>query len=308
MKIKPRMVLPFLVAVLALFFFIFNINISETLQTISKTNLYLYSIAFVMAYLALAARSYRWKLLLKNMDFHAKFKDVFEIYFLSVFVNCLLPAKMGDVYRGHKLKKNYEVSMSKTVGTVFVERIVDIVFLVAMISVSGFFLFGSQLPEEIASGMKVAYLLAALLIAMLFSIRKWRKRIIGLLPGRMGGYLERFESGCSLSLERRRLKILATTLLIWSIDLVRIFIVAKAIGVDLPILVLLFILPTIALLTALPLTPAGLGAVELSVTGILVLTGLNVNVAASIAILERLLSYWSYIFFGALLYTFSKKS
>ncbi len=52
-----------------------------------------------------------------------------EILFLSWFVNCLVPAKLGDLYRAWLLKGNYGGSASRTVGTVFIERIADIIVI-----------------------------------------------------------------------------------------------------------------------------------------------------------------------------------
>lgn len=308
MKFKLRMLASFVIALIALYFLYTNINLGEILEIIGKTNLSIYILAFIFSYLGILARVYRWDLLLKNIDVQGKLRDVFEVYFLSMFANCLLPAKLGDVYRGHLAKKNFNVSMSKTIGTVFVERIVDIVSLVALLSISGFLLFGSQIPENIMTGLKIVYTIAGVLVVSIILMKKQRERIISLLPGKVGDYFERFETGCSMSLRKRRLGITWTTALVWLFDLTRLFLVTRALGLDVPLEVIIFILPAMALLTALPITPAGLGAVELTITGILVLVGFDINVAASVAILERIIDYWSYVFFGALLYMFSKKT
>ena len=41
---------------------------------------------------------------------------------ISWFVNCVVPAKLGDVYRAYLLKINSDASLSRTFGTVFIER------------------------------------------------------------------------------------------------------------------------------------------------------------------------------------------
>ena len=43
-------------------------------------------------------------------------RDATEILFLSWFVNCLVPAKLGDLYRAYLLRANYGASISRTVG------------------------------------------------------------------------------------------------------------------------------------------------------------------------------------------------
>jgi uncharacterized protein (TIRG00374 family) len=67
-------------------------------------------------------------------------------------------------------------------------------------------------------------------------------------------------------------------------------------------------------LTTLPITPAGLGFVESAVVGILLLAsraglvaGIDENLAASVAILDRTISYWSLIVVGLAVYLLSKR-
>jgi uncharacterized protein (TIRG00374 family) len=56
------------------------------------------------------------------------------------------------------------------------------------------------------------------------------------------------------------------------------------------------------LLTVVPLTPAGLGFVELGVVGMLTVLGIGQQTAASIALLDRVVAYWSVIVVGAIVY------
>ena len=47
-----------------------------------------------------------------------------------------------------------------------------------------------------------------------------------------------------------------------------------------------------SLVSALPITPSGLGAVEFAIVGVFVLVGVDAGVVAGIAILDRAISYW----------------
>lgn len=77
----------------------------------------------------------------------------------------------------------------------------------------------------------------------------------------------------------------------------------------------LFIALASALLTVLPFTPSGLGVVESGIVLVLLLAsemGLLPEVsrgqALSVALLDRLVAYWSLLFFGIVVYVFSKKT
>jgi hypothetical protein len=100
--------------------------------------------------------------------------------------------------------------------------------------------------------------------------------------------------------------ILALSFLIWILESARLFFVADATGIELSFGVAIFIALAASLLTAFP-TPAGLGAVELGIAGLLILFGIEKEIAISIALLDRLISYWSILVFGGILYAFKGK-
>ena len=63
-----------------------------------------------------------------------------------------------------------------------------------------------------------------------------------------------------------------------------------------------------SLLTAVPLSPAGLGIVEAGVVGVLTVAyGVPLPEATAIALLDRVISVFSVIVLGSIAYLFSKK-
>ncbi len=69
-------------------------------------------LAFAAYYATFPVRGYRWKYVLEKSGMPLPFKDATEILFLSWFVNCLVPAKLGDLYRAYLLRANYAASIS----------------------------------------------------------------------------------------------------------------------------------------------------------------------------------------------------
>ena len=59
-----------------------------------------------MFYARLPVARPRWTLLLRGTGFRIGTQDSTEIIFLSWLVNCVVPAKLGDVYRAYLLKIN----------------------------------------------------------------------------------------------------------------------------------------------------------------------------------------------------------
>ena len=60
-----------------------------------------------------------------------------------------MPAKLGDVYRAYLLKMNSVASLSRTFGTVFIERILDIFAIAILGLAAGFWSFRDGLPPAI---------------------------------------------------------------------------------------------------------------------------------------------------------------
>ena len=86
-----------------------NIDVGELIAGIRQANPLLLLAAFVVFYAGFPLRGMRWALLLRGTGFRIGLRDATEILFLSWLVNCLVPAKLGDVYRAYLLKLNSPV-------------------------------------------------------------------------------------------------------------------------------------------------------------------------------------------------------
>jgi uncharacterized protein (TIRG00374 family) len=107
----------------------------------------------------------------------------------------------------------------------------------------------------------------------------------------------------------------ALTGVAWAGEVARLYLVTRSLGLDgIAQSVIVFVALASALVTTLPLTPAGLGFAEGAIVGVFLLAaraGLAPNVdehaAASIALLDRGISYWSLIAVGLVVYPLSRR-
>ena len=99
------------------------------------------------------------------------------------------------------------------------------------------------------------------------------------------------------------------TVLIWATEGMRLWLVIQALGlpgVSMGISGAFFVAFIGSLLTAVPLSPAGLGTVELGVVGVLTLAyGLPTQEATTIVLVDRLISVFSIIVIGSIVYLVS---
>ena len=157
-----------------------------------------------MFYLGFPLRGLRWSMLLRGTGFRIGVKDSTEILYLSWLVNCLVPAKLGDVYRAYLLRINSDASLSRTFGTVFIERILDI-FTIAHPRDRGRLLELPQRPARRRSRWcsAIAIVIVVLLAVALFTLRNFGRRILVALPfpQRVVEFYDRFEQGVFGALE-----------------------------------------------------------------------------------------------------------
>lgn len=271
--------------------------------------------AFVIFYAGFPLRGMRWAVLLRGTGLRIPVKDSTEIIFLSWLVNCVVPAKLGDVYRAYLLKINSTASLSRTFGTVFIERVLDLFAIAVLGLAAGYWSFRDGLPPAIQVVFGIGVVVVALLGVGLFTMRNFGRRIItGLrfLPHQVMEFYERFEQGVFGAMAVRSLPTLAVlTGLIWLTEGLRLYFVVQALGFDdvsLGLSGAVFVALIGSLLTAVPLSPAGLGIVEAGVVGVLTVAyGVPLPEATAIALLDRVISVFSIIAFGSIAYALSPK-
>ncbi len=313
---QPRTIISILVplAVIAAFIGLNGANLAKVPGLIAGANPALVALAFAIFYLGFPLRGARWKTLLRGTDFIIGTKDSTVIIFLSWLVNCVVPAKLGDVYRAYLLKINSTASLSKTFGTVFIERCLDVIAIAVLGIAAGFWSFRDGLPQAIQIVFAIGLVVVAVLTIGLFTMRNFGRKILTVLPlpHRVIELYDRFEVGVFGALKLRQLPFLgAITVLIWMTESLRLYFVVQALGfpdVELGLSGAVFVALIGSLLTAVPLSPAGLGIVEAGVVGVLVVAyKVPIAEATAIALLDRVISVFSVIVLGSIAYFISKK-
>lgn len=331
------------IAIIGFVFRGFNIDIAKTWAYMRGADPALMLGGLGVFYLTFPMRAYRWRMLLRNADvpimvgqqpaaagtFPAKpgkrtyyswasMWALMEYIFLSWFANCVVPAKLGDAYRGYLLKRNGQVSFSATLGTIFAERLLDMLGLFTLLVLSGWFVFGTHLPPATNGIFVSGLVLVAIILVGLAGMRWFSPYLRRLMPQRLLGIYSTFEDAALRSFQPRFLP--ALTLLtgaVWLLEGLRLFFVIEALGpqgLHLSLPVIIFVALASSLLTAIPLTPAGLGVVEGAITAVLlalpVAAGsqpVSRDLALAVTFLDRAINFWSIVVIGLLLYLFSKR-
>jgi len=289
-------------------------KLEELPGLILKANPLLLLAAFLVFYAGFPLRGLRWALLIRGTGFRLRIRDATEIIFISWLVNCLVPAKLGDLYRAYLLKINSPVSLSRTFGTVFIERVLDLFAIVVLGIASGYWSFRGRLPDQVQVVFAIGLAVVVVLAGGLLTMRNFgRQLLVALpLPHRVLEFYDRFEEGVFSAVGLRALpRLVVITGFIWATEAMRLFLVVEALGfgdVHLGISGAFFVALTGSLLTAVPLTPAGIGVVETGVVAVLTLVyGVGQTEALAITLVDRAISVLSIIILGSVAYWLSPK-
>jgi uncharacterized protein (TIRG00374 family) len=314
---QPRTIISLVLPIVLLALFIKSLpgfKLDELPGIILRANGLLLLAALAIFYAGFPLRGYRWSILVRRSGYPLKVRDATEIIFLSWLVNCLVPAKLGDVYRAWLLKINSPVSLSRTFGTVFIERILDLFAIVVLGLAAGFVSFRSGLPGDVQLVFAIGVVFVVLLAGGLLTLRNFGRRILLRLPlpHRIIEFYDRFEEGVFASIGLRALpRLVVLTGLIWATEAMRLYLVVEALGlpdVHLGISGAFFVALSASLLTAVPLTPAGIGFVEGGIVGLLTIVyGVPPAEALAITLVDRAISVLSIILFGSIAYAISPK-
>ncbi|MBX3028703.1 MAG: flippase-like domain-containing protein [Chloroflexi bacterium] len=280
---------------------------------VSEANPWWLLAALGIYYLGFPLRGYRWALLVRGAGYPLRVRDSTEIILISWLVNCLVPAKLGDVYRAYLLRINTGVSLSKTFGTVFIERMFDLIAIATLGLAAGFWSFRDGMSPEVRVIFGFGLIVLVVLVVGLVLVRNFGRRILVRLPipHRVVEMYDMFEEGM-FAIDRRTVVVVGlTTGLIWTTEALRLLFVVESMPFDVQIGIsgAFFIALIASLLTAVPFTPAGLGLADGAMVFVLTAVyDVPQTEAVAITLVDRAISVLSVIVVGGIAYVLSSKT
>jgi uncharacterized protein (TIRG00374 family) len=135
-------------------------NLIKKVWSDIKSANYLWVLVVVIAYLfSNFIRAARWLMLIRPMGYTASFANAFLTLMLGYFANLGLP-RVGEILRPAALAKYENIPMEKLIGTVFIERVIDVLCLGLIIVlslvvefklISSFILSNEKLTDKLAT-------------------------------------------------------------------------------------------------------------------------------------------------------------
>lgn len=298
-RIKTLLIVFSIVATLCVMIYIIGAkDLKESILALSPFWIGIFFLIYIFVYLI---RSYRWQRLLSIENKNIRFETAYRTIHITTFINSVTPARLGELARVYALKKEEDIPSGKTIAKITFEHILDFIAVLAFAAISLLVVLRTKdIPQKSYNIMLVSLVfivtLMVLAIMLIFfgdSFISKTKRISEKLYNKLSSLYKHFREGMIDLSKRKRIiaQSFVLTLILWIFELLNIYIIAKAMSLDISIWVCIYA-GTIAMLTlSIPLLPGGFGSYEAVLASLLVISGISLESALTLALIDHSLRF-----------------
>jgi len=137
-----------------------NENLSEIFHKISLANPFWLGLSVILALGAFYSRAVRWIMLMEPLGYKPKLSSTLRALFLGYFANLAIP-RIGEITRCGALTTSEKVPFNALIGTVIVERVIDLVMLffsMLLVAILEYDMLSSFLSEKIVDPLIMKFI------------------------------------------------------------------------------------------------------------------------------------------------------
>ncbi len=186
-----------IVGTLIVYFISKSFNFNDFLINIKSAKLPYIIAGVLVGVLAVFIRALRWQLMLEPMGYKTSLSNAYHATMSGYLVNLGIP-RSGEVYRCAVFSKTDKVPLNTLIGSVFSERIIDLIMLVVVLVLSVFIQFDilfdyfntnvlSKLNAKILIVLVIVFILGLVFLFKFNSIFKSESKLGKLLKGFVDG-------------------------------------------------------------------------------------------------------------------------
>ncbi len=299
------LIFAFSLAAVLLYFTLRNLDWTSFGKLITTGHYEILLLTIPLASLNYFIRSVRWGTLV-NTDKKVPLLSIFWANMVGYLGNAYLPARAGEIIRSAYLGQKSGAGVSFVFATALVERLLDVIALVLIGSIS--VLLQSQISSLLAGALKIMAAAGAIGLAAVIVMPFQEKLITTLiaklpLPGRVlqkiGEIVKRFLLGMrSLHNARRLGSFILLTAVIWLFDGIGNVIGVRIIAQTLTLSQAFILLAALGLSSAIPSTPGYIGVYQFVAVNILVPFGFSRPAALAYILISQVVGYLVISFWG----------
>ena len=290
MRFQRKTILRLLAGLTLIAILIYLSNPSAILIAIRNANLRYILLSLPFYPLTMLVYTFRWRFIITMMGEHLPATDAFQAVVAGAFISDFTPARIGDFSKPYMIKDKIDVG--KGLASVIIDHWAD-ALTAALLGVIGFFGFLNIRNLNIMLIVFVPLLCLLTALSLILQRGDLIMRVvhrINYIPLTVTASTF-YESVSRIDNKARLVEAsVLITCLVWIVYAARIAIILKALDYNAPILQLIFLLPLVNMLSALPFTISGLGLVESGMTLLLVELGGPASTGLSAALTDRALA------------------
>jgi len=316
----------FLAGLLVLFLYLyFFVGISNLIETIQKSNLYVYSFGIFLAFVDMILYSLTWHYFIRALSMKVAFKKTFSFTWIAFLVDFIIPSESvtGDLTKIYLMSNELEGRYGKVAASVIIQRIVFTVINLGSFVIGSAIsiLFHYKLPQQAFNLIVLMIILTSIslvILVLLYLKRRWMEGLLDwglrlsefLSGGRLKreewkpkatSFIESFYSATAIFGENPGKIVLPLLFSVsaWIVSLLMCFVSFLSLGYYIPFTTVIIVYSIGIAIQYVPFgVPGEIGLTEIVMTSIFSLFGIPPDVSAAGTILSRFLTTWLKLIVG----------
>ena len=292
----------FTVSIVLLYFSLRGIEFRQIWATIGRANPLLAFLPLVFIATAISLSAFRWS---KVSGPNVLFRETFSALLIGMFINNVMPARLGEVARGYVLSRKRNLSFTYAFSTVLLDRFFDLTGLMLMT-----FLFfpRGRLPHRVSQGIYaiIGMVVLCALLIILLSRQSFANRFAKRFAGVEQSFLAKL--GRRLIEIQENLSRIASPLTIvlfvgisfctWLSMSVALWVVTVALGIHVPFACIPFVCALLNIGITIPSSPGYVGLYQFLLVYLLSIFGVPKYEGFTVSILYHASWYIPYTVVG----------
>ena len=308
-KHKIVTIVGFIISIVLLYFALKGVNYRELYATLRGADMRFAFISIPCIFFCCTLSSYRWSKVAGN---GARFRDTFIALFSGLFINNVLPARIGEIARGYVLSKRTGLSFTYSVTTVLLDRFFDLIGLLIITFITLFFIPWHVLPQEIKWG--IALLIALLIFCIGLIVILSRKNLADKVAEKLHKVKNPFisklaksvldiqENLCRIGSPLNLVFYIALAVATWFSYGAALYFTMLMLGVKLPFITVSFVNAGVNLGLIIPSSPGYVGVYQWLFRTMLAIFAISNEKALAVSIVFQATWYFPYTILGAIFF------
>lgn len=173
-KSSFKIIIGIVISILFLLLAFRKINLSEMKHAFADANYLFFLPTIIIIILSHWLRSIRWQYFLKPIK-KISIKNLFSALLIGYLGNTVLPAHLGELFRGYVIGRKENISTSSIIATIVIERIIDVISLLLIMV---FTLIFYPFPGWVQKSGYIMLILTFGLILFLFLLKIYTSKMM----------------------------------------------------------------------------------------------------------------------------------